>query len=175
MPPCPILLPVSYRENAVPPVQVLVVRPHPTWISMLFVILGGVFAVPSLIGAGSLIQSGKLGDGLTILVFLLIGVPLGLAGLFMAFTTVKFTAGPDAVSIEWFRGGKRTRTESIPRMELVDVALDDSPSSGSGSIYRVVVGTRMGDIPLTTGASSGEAHHRRNVQAIHEFLGLRIR
>lgn len=87
---------------------------------------------------------------------------------------VRFTYDDTYVTLTFHRAGKIQRTERLPRADVIDVALDDAPSSAA-TVHGLVLGTRLGDIELSDTRSSITDTYERAMQRIHEELGVPIR
>lgn len=76
------------------------------------------------------------------------------AFLWMAFasasTFVRFTVTDDEVIIEWRMRGRSLRSQRVARVDLVDVSISDAPTSGGGREYNLAIGTKNGDIALSS-------------------------
>ena len=89
-------------------------------------------------------------------------------------TRIRFTYDDGDVSITWLRGRSAMRTERLKRSDLVDVGIDDTPSSG-GACYRLVVGTKLCDLVFSDGYTSGRDHYENVANEIHRALAIPVR
>jgi hypothetical protein len=162
--------------------EVLDVRPHPLVMTVLVLSCCPFFALPGVFMLFALVPEASTGHvkvsaslGVMGLAFIGVGILIGIFAYRMARTVVRFELGEERVTIAWRRAGRVIRTEELVREDLVDVAIDESPSSGSGPIYRLVVGTKNGDIALTASSSSGRTLYVPKAERLHRFLGIPLR
>jgi hypothetical protein len=108
-------------------------------------------------------------------IFMVVGGGISVMGYRSFRTRHRFTMTDDELLIEWVRGGKVDKIERIPRAELIDVAIDDAPSSGT-PVFGLVLGTRNGEIDLSEGRTSwGLDFYRARREELASFLGIPVR
>ena len=88
---------------------------------------------------------------------------------------VRFHVTDDDVVMEWRRRGRVLKTERVARVDLVDVAVSDTPTSGSNSLYGVAIGTKNGDIELSDTRTVSKAFYSRKRDELAHFLDVPAR
>lgn len=170
---------MGYRTAAPRTKRIVVIRPSPL-LNGVLIALGGLmflaFTVPpSLAFVASVFRGERQGDvgwgvGFLCIAFNFIGVMLGVWSWRVVTTVVRFEIDDDLVVMEWRRAGRFLRSEQVPRAEIVDVAIDTTPTSSDNDVYRLVVGTRHGDIQLADGYTAGRASYEANATRLQLAL-----
>jgi hypothetical protein len=147
----------------------------PTSSSVLLMVVSLVFTVPVAIPMAFAAREANVLVVGFLSIFVVVGCWLGAMGYRSFRTRHRFTLGEDELLIEWVRGGKVDKIERIPRAELIDVAIDDAPSSGT-PVFGLVLGTRNGEIDLSEGRTSwGLAFYQARCEQLASFLGIPVR
>lgn len=142
---------------------------------MLLVVAGLAFIVPTASPFALALRELDVLVVAALSIFMVVGGGISVMGYRSFRTRHRFTMTDDELLIEWVRGGKVDKIERIPRAELIDVAIDDAPSSGT-PVFGLVLGTRNGEIDLSEGRTSwGLDFYRARREELASFLGIPVR
>jgi hypothetical protein len=168
---------MAYRTGTSP--RILVVRPDPIHRAISY----GVASIFFLWFGLPKLLSGKQVDveyGPRVIP-LILGGAFTLGGGLMIWvackslaTKIRLTVDEVALELRWTRFGKETKYERVPREQLVDVGVKDTPMSGRDH-HCVVIGTCNGDIELGDGHSGALRFFVRRSEEIASFLALPVR
>ncbi len=167
------------------PERVFEFRPQPRRTTAFVVPVTIAFiAIGVSLMAGAFHVRGPEGDTETVAVILFVmglgfigvaALPLWLA-VRGARTTVRLVVHEDDLVVEWRRDNAVTRTERIPRADLVDVAIDRQPASSETGelryVHRLVLGTRHADLAFDESFWGSEALYRAQRERVCRFLNL---
>ncbi len=168
-----------YRTASKPETPTLDIRPEPIGGNVLILVFSPLLWVSGLAMLTDVVVhdrdsfASRLGSFGMAAAFLLGGAGASFVAWRGLATKVRFRLEGDLVRIEWLRGGTVHRSEQVRREHVVDVGLEASPSSGA-AIYRIVIGTREGDIALTAARGNLRGYGMR-AEKIAAFLGVRMR
>jgi hypothetical protein len=172
----------AYRSAAPPPVRTLDVRPEPLLTTIVVALMGPLFLVPGLVFLAGFVMAVPTDRGAGTWMFALMGLAftgagalVGVYGVRGLTTVVRFSEAPTEIVLEWRRRGKVVKTERIAREDLVDIAVSDTPASGGGLLYGLAVGTRLGDIALSSGFTQQRAFYAQKRDELCSFLNARPR
>lgn len=165
---------MPYRTAAKPSTETLEIRPQPA-LTRLATLLGAALLVGP--GAVAMWSAAIHGIAITDALGRGIGVLAGLVFLrayLRSASLVRFVYDQHDVTITWLRGRRVLKTEQLRRADLVDVGIDDTPSSG-GTVHRLVLGTKLGDIVFADSHTSDLAFYESRARELHRALGLPLR
>jgi len=149
------------------------VRTHPRIFSIILVVSGFMLAG---IGIALDVFVANMNRGASTGIFLILGLLSWSIAIYLAVNSRRLVVdeASNAVRIEWIRFGRVHRFELLPRNEVLDVALDGSPTS-SGMVYCVAIGTAKGDIALSSVRTSALGQYVGQQHEIATFLGVPAR
>ena len=90
-------------------------------------------------------------------------------------SVVRFTLTDTALTVEWLRPGRVTKTERVARADVVDIAVAEMPTNGSLVHYGLALRTKHGDITLTKASSFDPKFHVEKRDVLAELLELPAR
>lgn len=165
---------MPYRTSAKPSAETIEICPQPA-LTRLATLLAAVL----LMGPGALMLWTAASDGVAVMDVLqrAIGFLMGLVFLhayLRSANAVRLVYDEHDVTILWLRGRRTLRTERLKRADLVDVGIDDTPSSG-GTIYRLALGTKLGDIVFADTHTNDLPFYESRARELHRALGLPLR
>jgi hypothetical protein len=139
------------------------------FVGIMFMVVPAFFIFAGL-RETSLATREELGLGASMdLIFAGVFFCLGLFGLGQFFTTWTFDKSLGVLTIEK-RGLLGREKKEYSLNEIMGVQLDTMQDSDGDTMYRVLLRTVSGDVPLTTFYSSGRRNNEKKVEQIRAFL-----